>query len=587
MTHVQSPDQTSNPRNVMSSSSTLFASGSDDQLVFADHLETSEDDQEVIGKEPWQVLIVDDDSDVHQITRLALRTFSFEGRALELHSVYSAEEARKELSKPNQYAAILLDVVMESDDAGLKLVNFIRNELKDHNVRVIIRTGQPGLAPADRVYIEYDINDYVAKTELTANKLSLVVLGALRSYRDIMAAQELQKQLHKVEQESEAAKAASQAKSQFLAHMSHEIRTPLNGVIGMLDLLRQTHLSEEQDYFARIIDKSAHSLLSVVNDILDFKKIEAGKLELDEVTFSVKDMLDDVQATFYAPLHHNQQTLTIRISESVPGELLGDEIRIKQILINLIGNAIKFTPKQGRISVVLSGSSDPVHKRYQLEISVTDTGIGMTEEQQKNLFSPFSQADTSTTREFGGTGLGLDISRQLAEMMGGGITLKSIQGQGSTFIVSLNLGCLAHLSQEQQIAADVNSIILEGPLQILVAEDDKTNQKVIRAMLTKLGHQVTIVENGTEVEPALKNGEFDVIMMDYHMPEMDGIEATKLLRSKSEFLDIPIVALTAATSTEERDRCLNAGMNDFLTKPYTLDGLSKVLGKIGRSHSGF
>jgi signal transduction histidine kinase len=557
---------------------------SDDQLVFADHFDAeSGDDQQSVEKEPWKVLIVDDDSDVHQITRLALRTFTFEGRPLELHSVYSGEEARRELSKSHQFAAILLDVVMESDDAGLQLVNYIRNELKDHNVRVIIRTGQPGLAPADRVYIEYDINDYVAKTELTANKLSLVVLGALRSYRDIVAAQELQVQLHRMEQESQAAKAASQAKSQFLAHMSHEIRTPLNGVIGMLDLLRQTELTEEQDYFARIIDKSAHSLLSVVNDILDFKKIEAGKLELDEIEFSVKEMLDDVQATFYAPLHNNQQTLTVRISDTMPGKLVGDEIRIKQILINLIGNAIKFTPEHGHISVVLSGFLDAAAQRFHLEMSVSDTGIGMTEEQQKNLFSPFSQADTSTTREFGGTGLGLDISRQLAEMMGGGITLNSIQGKGSTFIVTLNLGCLPHITSVQDTGIEAASAHLQGPLRILVAEDDMTNQKVIRAMLTKLGHQVTIVENGTQVEPALRDGRYDLIMMDYHMPEMDGIEATKLLRAQSEFQTIPVVALTAATSTEERDRCLNAGMNDFLTKPYTLDGLSKVLNKLGHT----
>jgi len=296
---IESSPPSTNSLNPLFSTSTSHAvSDGDEQLVFADHVEAEEDDQQSKAKAPWKVLVVDDDSDVHQITRLALRSFSFEERALELHSVYSGQEARQELNQPNKYAAILLDVVMESDDAGLQLVNYIRNELKDHNVRIIIRTGQPGLAPADRVYLEYDINDYVAKTELTANKLSLAVLGALRSYRDIVAAQELQKQLHTMEQESEAAKAASQAKSQFLAHMSHEIRTPLNGVIGMLDLLRQTSLTEEQDYFAQIIDKSAHSILIVVNDILDFKKIEAGKLELDEVKFSLKEMLDNVQATF-------------------------------------------------------------------------------------------------------------------------------------------------------------------------------------------------------------------------------------------------------------------------------------------------
>ena len=580
MSIESSPPSTNSLDPLFSTSTSHAASDGDEQLVFADHVEAEEDDQQSKAKEPWKVLVVDDDSDVHQITRLALRSFSFEERSLELYSVYSGQEARQELNEPNKYAAILLDVVMESDDAGLQLVNYIRNELKDHNVRIIIRTGQPGLAPADRVYLEYDINDYVAKTELTANKLSLAVLGALRSYRDIVAAQELQKQLHTMEQESEAAKAASQAKSQFLAHMSHEIRTPLNGVIGMLDLLRQTSLTEEQDYFAQIIDKSAHSLLSVVNDILDFKKIEAGKLELDEVKFSLKEMLDNVQATFYAQLHQNQQQLTTRISDTIPSELLGDEMRLKQILINLIGNAVKFTPEQGRISVDVSGYPAMSGNKFHLDISVTDTGIGMTEDQQKNLFSPFSQADTSTTREFGGTGLGLDISRQLAEKMDGGIQLHSSAGKGSTFIVSVVLGNAQTHDSMFNDSEEHTAALATSPLNILVAEDDHTNQKVIRAMLSKMGHKVSIVENGTEVEPALARDSFDVIMMDYHMPEMDGLEATRLLRTKSQFAKIPIIALTAATSTEERDRCLNAGMNDFLTKPYTLDSLAKVLNKV-------
>jgi signal transduction histidine kinase len=557
----------------------LWLSG-EERLIFADHQDDQGDDQASAKQAPWLVLVVDDDHDVHQITQLALRTFRFEGRSLELHSAYSGEEARKALSSGEQkYAAVLLDVVMESDDAGLKLVNFIRNELKDHDVRIIIRTGQPGLAPADRVYLEYDINDYVAKTELTANKLALSVLGALRSYRDIVAAQELQLQLHKMEQESEAAKAASIAKSQFLAHMSHEIRTPLNGVIGMLDLLRQTGLNEEQDYFARIIDKSANSLLNVVNDILDFKKIEAGKLELDDSEFSLKELLDDVEATFFAQLHSNHQHLTCDISKGVPDRLQGDELRIKQILINLIGNAVKFTPEEGEISVNISGHSDIFKTTYHLDIAVSDTGIGITEEQQKNLFSAFSQADTSTTREYGGTGLGLDISRQLAEMMGGGIQLHSSPGKGTTFIVSLLLKQCAVASGQARIEDRITKPV-SSSLSILVAEDDATNQKVIRAMLSRLGHQVHIVENGAQVEPALKENNFDLIMMDYHMPEMDGIEATRLLRAKSEYQALPIIALTAATSTEERDRCLNAGMNDFLTKPYTLKGLSKALSSI-------
>lgn len=564
----------------LSLSQNLFADDEegDEQLLFSDAQDDSDDDSQVQTKAPWKVLVVDDDSDVHQITRLTLRAFSFEGRGLELHSVYSGEDARTALSGEHNFAVVLLDVVMESDDAGLQVVNYIRNELKDHNIRIIIRTGQPGLAPADKVYIEYDINDYIAKTELTANKLSWAVLGALRSYRDIVAAQELQLQLHQAEQDRHTAQAASKAKSQFLAHMSHEIRTPLNGVIGMLELLNQTELNEEQSYLTGIIDKSAHSLLNVVNDILDFKKIEAGKLALDEIRFSPQEMIDDARATFYASVHKNKQTLKTHISDNIPSFLIGDEIRIKQILINLIGNAIKFTPENGVISVNLDGYTEPHSQRYFFEMTVSDTGIGITEEQIQNLFSPFSQADTSTTREFGGTGLGLDISRQLAEMMGGGIKLTSKVGEGSTFSVSLKLGVEAHDSDQQNSSVD-RSDISTSSLNILVAEDDPTNQKVIRAMLTRLGHEVEIVDTGAMVEGALQRQTFDLVMMDYHMPEMDGIEATKLLRSKEQYQDLPVVALTAATSTEERDNCLSAGMNDFLSKPYTLDALSKVLAK--------
>jgi CheY-like chemotaxis protein len=287
-------------------------------------------------------------------------------------------------------------------------------------------------------------------------------------------------------------------------------------------------------------------------------------------------MIDDARATFYAALHNNKQTLNTYISANIPSLLLGDEIRIKQILINLLGNAVKFTPEYGTISVKLNGQFDAQSRRFCLELTVSDTGIGITEEQKQSLFSPFSQADTSTTREFGGTGLGLDISRQLAEMMGGGIQLNSALGQGSTFIVSLKLG----IEQKDAVVGDrLKMTVNLKPLalNILVAEDDPTNQKVIRAMLNRLGHHSQIVDTGALVEGALKLQTFDVVMMDYHMPEMDGIEATRLLRSKSEYKDLPVVALTAATSTEERDDCREAGMNDFLSKPYTLDALSKVL----------
>jgi CheY-like chemotaxis protein len=386
---------------------------------------------------------------------------------------------------------------------------------------------------------------------------------------------------------------ANVAKSEFLANMSHEIRTHLNGVIGMIGLLKDMGLNAEQHEYVEIAHKSSEILLSLINDILDFSKIEARKLELETLDFDLRSTLRNAADILAIGTHEKGLELTCLVEPEVPSLLRGDPGRLRQILINLGGNAVKFTEK-GEIVIRVSLESED-KRNATLRFAVSDTGIGIPANRQDILFSPFAQADGSTTRKYGGTGLGLAISKQLAELMGGKIGLESEEDEGSTFWFTavFEKQPAGSGSADEKFAKIMGEGAVERPaaelnfsgkdkrkIRILVVEDNPVNQKVAQVMLRKMKLWADVVADGQEAVNALQTVPYDLVLMDCQMPEMDGFEATRRIRQKgSKALNpsIPIIAMTAATILGDREKCLEAGMDDYIAKPVKMDDLATLL----------
>lgn len=506
------------------------------------------------------LLVVDDDPDVLQVTRLVLGRYQFQDKPLEIVEADSAARAREILAQRHDFAAVLLDVVMESDDAGLKLVEYIRKTLGNFRLRIILRTGQPGYAPERRVVKDYDINDYLMKADATQARLLVSVTTAIRGYFDILKAENLAVQVRISEQ-------ASIAKTQFLAHMSHEIRTPLSGVVGIVSLLADTPLNAEQRALIDDLQLASDALLGVVNDVLDVAKIEAGKLELHPCLFRPQELINKVAAVFTTSL--KRKRIDFIVQSTLPDHaFVADAQRIQQVLMNFLSNAQKFTPEGGRI--VLRTSLQAQGANSTLVIEVEDSGPGIRPERLASIFEPYEQESSTTTAQYGGTGLGLSLCRSFAQLMSGDVGADSAPGRGSRFWLSVPL-------QAATDPADAAAPVV-GQLngqRILMAEDDVTIQKVMSRILQSQGADVVSYMNGRSLLESSAWRDAYAILLDFHMPLLDGPACARELRKRG-YKGL-ILALTGAVTGSEREACRAAGMDDVVIKPVDRQRLLSAL----------
>jgi signal transduction histidine kinase/HPt (histidine-containing phosphotransfer) domain-containing protein len=529
----------------------LFASAEDEvATVNSDNTEKTE----------WKVLIVDDEPEVHTLTRLNLHNILFRGARLSFISAYSAAEAAEYLEGNSDIAVILLDVVMEEDSSGLKLVDDIRGIMENQRVRIILRTGQPGQAPEAEVVLKYDINDYRSKTDLTQERLVTSVIGALRNYADMLDLERSERHRHLVEE-----KAATRAL--FLASVSHEIRTPMHGIMGTLELLSNTQPNDDQQPLIKICQDSATYLLSIIDDILDFSKIDAGKLEIVHEMVNVADMVHGALDQLASRAWLKDIELVILIDPNTPSIVHCDPKRVQQILINLVGNAIKFT-HMGHILVNVSYDKTTDNKPY-LYFQVEDTGVGMNAEQQARLFTPFEQASLKTNRKYGGTGLGLAISQRLVQLMDGTIDAASKPGGGSTFRFSVNLASTPEL-QVKNTSLKAKKLMLLG--------DETVGTQAAQTMLESTGAEVFHVHDGTEATRQLlaafdENRLFDAIIIDETVQHQHCIHWLRKIQNHDKLMTIPVAVTVRRSSQSLIARLRGIGIHQVVMKMIRADAL--------------